>query len=95
VETSAGGPLFSMRPFAVSKWSAWLVSKDSPPVTPAHCPVTLQSATYLTAPLPSSSYRQHTKNSRVTKTLCSQYRTKTKRAGMPAYGQVGSATGDQ
>ena len=30
VETSAGEPLISMRPFAVTKCSAWLVSKESP-----------------------------------------------------------------
>ena len=30
VETSAGEPLISKRPFAVGKWSAWLVSKESP-----------------------------------------------------------------
>ena len=30
VETSAGGPLISMRPFAGGKCSAWLVSKESP-----------------------------------------------------------------
>ena len=35
------------------------------------------------------------KNTWVTKTLSSQYCGKTKRARRPAYGQVGSATGDQ
>ena len=30
VETSAGGPLISMRPFAEGKCSDWLVSKESP-----------------------------------------------------------------
>jgi len=30
VETSAAVPLISMWPFAVPKWSAWLVSKESP-----------------------------------------------------------------
>jgi len=29
METSAGEPLISTRPFAVTKWSAWLVSKES------------------------------------------------------------------
>ena len=46
-------------------------------------------------PLPSSPYRHHTKNTRVTRTLCSQYCGKTKHAGMSAYVQVGSATGGQ
>jgi hypothetical protein len=69
VETSAGVPLISVRPFAVPKWSAWLVSKESP---------RLSGSTYLTAPLPSSPYTQHTKNTPVTKNLCSQYSTKTK-----------------
>ena len=30
METSAGEPIISMRPFAVTKCSAWLVSKDYP-----------------------------------------------------------------
>jgi len=30
VKTSAGEPPNSKRPFAVVKWSAWLVSKESP-----------------------------------------------------------------
>jgi len=30
VETSAGVPLISVRSFAAAKWSAWLVSKESP-----------------------------------------------------------------
>ena len=30
METSAGEPVISMRPFAVTKCSAWLVSKESP-----------------------------------------------------------------
>ena len=30
METSVGVPLISMRPFAAAKWSAWLVSKESP-----------------------------------------------------------------
>ena len=94
METSAGVPLISMRPFAAAKWSAWLVSKESP-LFSGSLPSYTKSATYLTAPLSSSPYREHTKNTRVTKTLCSQYCTKTKRAGMPAHGQVGSATGGQ
>ena len=30
METSAGEPLISIRPFTVTKWLAWLVSKESP-----------------------------------------------------------------
>ena len=44
METSAGVPLISTRPFAVTKWSAWLVSKESP-VSQAPSPVILKSAT--------------------------------------------------
>jgi hypothetical protein len=58
--------------FAVTKWSAWLVLKDCPrfsgskPSYPKICYSILQH------PLPSSPYRQHTKNTRFTKNLCSQ-----------------------
>ena len=34
LNASSGEPLISTRPFAVSKWSAWLVSKD-PPISEA------------------------------------------------------------
>jgi len=94
VETSAGIPLISMRPFAAAKWSAWLVSKESPLLSGCLLNYT-QSAIYLTAPLPSSPYREHTKNTRVTETLCFQYCKKTKHAGMHAHGQVGSVTSGQ
>ena len=46
VETSAGVPLISMRLFAAAKWSAWLVSKESPCLSPNYT----KSATNLTAP---------------------------------------------
>jgi len=62
------------------KWGVQLVTSE-PPRTPGYYNMT-GTGGYLSA------YQ-------LTKTLCSQYRTKTKRAGMPAYGQVGSATGDQ
>jgi len=45
VETSAAEPLISTRLFAVTKWSAWLVSKESPPVSQTPSPVILKSAT--------------------------------------------------
>ena len=77
METSAGILLISMRPFAAAKWSTWLVSKQSPRLS-GSLPSYTKSATYLTAPLPSSPYREHTKTTWVTKTLCSQYCTKTK-----------------
>ena len=64
VETSAAVLLISMRPFAAAKWSAWLVSKESPRFT-GSLPSYTKSATYLTAPLPSSPYREHTKNIRL------------------------------
>jgi len=44
VETSAGVPLISTRPFAVTKWSAWLASKESR-VSQAPSPVILKFAT--------------------------------------------------
>jgi len=77
VEMSAGIPLTSMRPFAAAKWSAWLVSKESPLLSGSLLSYT-ESATYLTAPLPLSPYREHTKNTRVSETFCFQYCKKTK-----------------
>ena len=44
VETSAGEPLISTRPFAVTKCLAWLVSNESA-VSQAPSPVILKSAT--------------------------------------------------
>ena len=79
VETSAGEPLISTRPFAVMKWSAWLVSKKSPLLWDANPRYTKIYYNVLPHPVPSSPYRQHTKNTKFTKTLCSQYCGKTKR----------------
>jgi len=69
VETIAGEPLISMRPFAVTKWSAWLVSKDSPFLA-GSLPSYTKSATYLTAP-PAfvSLQREHKKHSGYKKPL--------------------------
>ena len=95
VETSAGVPLISMRPFAAANWSAWLVSKESPCFT-GSLPSYTKSATCLTAPLPLSPYREHTKNTRVTQpSVLDILGRPNKRAGMHADGQVGSATGGQ
>jgi len=95
VETSAGVPLMSMRPFAAAKWLAWLVSKESLRLS-GSLPNYTKSATYFTAPLPSSPFRQHTKNNRVTKTLCYQYCTKTKQTRRNACTwSSGDATGGQ
>ena len=74
METSAGIPQTFIRPFVAAKWSAWLVSKESPLLSGSLLSYT-QSATYLTAPLPSSPYREHTKNTRVTETFCFQDQT--------------------
>ena len=49
MQTNAAVPLISMRPFAVPKWSAWLVSKVSTRPT-GSLPSYTKSATYLTAP---------------------------------------------
>ena len=77
MEMSAGVPLISMRPFAAAKWSAWLVSKESP-LFSGSLLVILNPLHILPHPLPSSLYRGHTKNTRVTKTLFFQYCKKTK-----------------
>jgi hypothetical protein len=96
VETTAGEPLISTRPFAGTKWSAWLVSKESPRLSGSKHSYTKNLLQYLTAPLPSSPYRQHTKTLGLQKPSVSNIMgRRNKRAGMPAYSQVGSATGGQ
>ena len=95
METSAEVPLISMRPFAVPKWSVWLMSKEAPCLS-GSLPSYTKSATYLTAPLPWSPYREHTRNTRVTKpSVPNIVRRPDKRAKMPEHGQVGSETGGQ
>ena len=93
MQTSAAEPLISVRPFAVTKWSAWLVSKVSPRLL-GSLPSYTKLLRFLPHPLPSSPYRQRTKNNTwVTKTLGSQDCGETKHtAGMSAHGQVRSAT---
>jgi hypothetical protein len=96
VETSAGEPLISRRPFAVTKCSAWLVSNESP-VSQAPSPVILKSATI--------SYRTPcrrllTDSTQKTRGLQKPsipniMGSQNNRAGMSAYGQAGSATGGQ
>ena len=55
-----------------------------------------KSATYLTVPVPSSPYREHTKTSRSQKpSVPNIVRRPNTRAGMPAHGQVDSTTGGQ
>ena len=78
METSAGEPLISIRPYAVTKWLVWLVSKESRCVS-GSLPSYTKPATYLTAP-PAvlSLQREEKKNTRVTKPLGSQYCGKTK-----------------
>jgi len=95
VEMSAAVPLISLRPFAAAMWSAWLVSKVSSLFT-GSLPSYTKSATYLTELLPSSPYREHRKNSRVTQTSVPDIvKRPNNRVGMHAHGQVGSATGGQ
>ena len=80
METSAGEPLISTRPFAVTKCSAWLMSNESP-IYQAPSPVILKSATVSHPTLLSSSpYNPAHKNTRVTDTLSSQYYWETKQA---------------
>jgi len=93
---TAGAPLISRRPFVATKCSACLVSNESL-VSQAPSPVTLKSAAV--------SYRNsccHLLTEGTQKTLGSQKPSvsniigrRNKRTGMPAYGQVGSATGGQ
>ena len=93
METSAGEPLISTRPFAVTKCSAWLVSNEYP-ISQAPSPVILKPATisYRTLAVVSVQAAQK-KNTRCTKTLCSQYYGKTKETCRN--GQLGSTTGGQ
>ena len=89
METSAGVPLISMRPFPVPKWSAWLVSKESSRPSGFFTSYT-KSATYLTAPPALVSLQTAHKNP-----VPNIARRPNKHAGMPAHGQVESATGGQ
>jgi hypothetical protein len=93
VETSAAVPLISMRPFAVPKWSAWLLSK-SPRVSQAPCPATLNLLHILPPPC-RCLLTDSTQNilGLQKPSVPNIVRRPNKRAGMPAHGQVGSATG--
>ena len=96
VETSAGEPLISTWPFALAKWLAWLVSKESL-ACQAPSSVILKSATvsYCTP-----CCRLLTDSTQ--KTLGLQkpsipniMGSLNNHAGMSAYGQVGSTMGGQ
>jgi len=96
VETSAGVPLISMRTFAVPKRSAWLLSNESPCLS-GSLPSCTKSAT-----ISYSNPCRRLLTDSTQKLLGLQkpsvpkiLRRPNKRAGMPAYGQVGSATGGQ
>lgn len=92
METNAGEPLISTRPFAVTKWSSWLVSKESPCLSGSK-PNYTNSATYLTAtPAVLSLQRAHKQ-----KTLGLQKPSVSnivRRRNVQKY-LVGSSTGDQ
>jgi hypothetical protein len=77
VKTSAGEPLMSKRPFAVTKCSPWLVSKQTQVLLASKLSYT--EICYIVLPhLPTlSPYRQHHKYTRVTKPR-SQYYGKSK-----------------
>jgi hypothetical protein len=77
VKTNAGEPLISKMPFAVTKCSPWLASKQSPRLLGSKLSYTEICYSILPHLLPSSPYRQHTQNTTVTKP-CSQYYGKTK-----------------
>jgi hypothetical protein len=66
VETSAGEPLISTRPFAVTKCSAWLVSNESSRLSGSKHSYT-ESTAVLHPTLLSSPYKPAYKNTRVTK----------------------------
>jgi len=78
VEMSAGEPLISMRPFVLLRSGRPGWCRKIPPFSQAPCPVILNLLHILLHTLPSSPYRENTKNTRVTKILCSQYCGKTK-----------------
>ena len=88
VETSAGEPLISKRPFAVAKWSAWLVSKESPFLWGS-----MPSYTQIYNILPHSPVVVSLQTAHKKHSVPNIVGRRNKRAGMSAYGQVGSATG--
>jgi len=88
VETSAGEPLISKRPFAVAKWSAWLVSKESPFLWGSMPSYTQIYNILPHFPVVVSLQTAHKKHS-----VPNIVGRRNKRAEMYAYGQVGSATG--
>ena len=97
MESSAGEPLISMRPFAVTKWSAWLMSKESPCLSGSKPSYTKSATISYRTPC-----RRLLTDSIQKKILGLQKPSvpnivgrRNKRAGMPAYGQVESATGSQ
>jgi hypothetical protein len=98
VNTNAREQLISKRPFAVTKCSPWLVSKQSYHLSGSKLSYTEICYNNLPHLLPSSPYRPHTIITRVTKP-CSQYYGKTKRTCRnPGHGHssvVGGATGSQ
>ena len=88
VETRAGEPLVCMRPFTVTKCSAWLVSKETP-VSEVPSLVILKSATVSYRTIVSSPYTTAHKNTRLQKPSVPNIMGRlNNRAGMTAYGQV-------
>ena len=74
METSAGEPLISTRPSAVTKWSAWLVSKESPPrLSGSKHSYTESCCNILPHPCRCLLTGSTQKTLKSTKTLCSQY----------------------
>jgi len=90
VETSAGEPLISTQPFAVTKCSAWLVLNESPHLSGSKPCYTEICYNILLHP----PYRQYTKTLGLQKpSVPNIMGSLNNRAGMSAYGQMGSAKG--
>jgi hypothetical protein len=86
-----------MRPFVVTKYSAWLVSKESPRLSVSKPSFTKNLLQYLTAPPAVFSLQTaHKKTLGLQKPpIPNILERRNKHAGMSAYGQVGRATGVQ
>ena len=97
VKMSTGEPLISKRPFAVAKWSPWLVSKESPllcgskPSSTQIYNILLHSSVVVSLQTADKKKKLGLQTPSVPKIV----ERRNKRAGMSGYGQVRSATGGQ
>jgi hypothetical protein len=96
VQTSAGEPLTSTSPFVAKKRSAWLVSKESPRLWVSKRSYTESATIFYRTPCRRLLTDSTQKTTGLQKpSVPNIMGRRNKRAGMPAYGQVGSATGGQ